>query len=207
MNEKIIAHFNQVDPTMALVIAAALSGDNPIALRPPTSPDLYFRELVESVMSQQLSVKASATIWRRFEELLGGKVTPENVLKFDVEELRSVGVSRQKAGYLHAMAQAVVSGEVDLAKLPELSDAEVIAELTKLKGIGPWTAEMFLMFTLGRPDVFSYLDLGLLRGFEIVYDKPGITRAEMEPIVALWTPYRTYGALALWHHRDNKPLS
>lgn len=83
-----------------------------------------------------------------------------------------------------------------------MDDAAVIAELTKLKGIGPWTAEMFLMFALGRPDVFSYLDLGLVRAFELVYDTPGVTRADMEPIVEKWAPYRTYAALALWHHRD-----
>ncbi len=206
MQDQIIAHFTKVDPILAPVIAAALTADKPIAIGLPTKPEFYFRELAEAVINQQLATKAAATIWRRFVELLKGEVTPENVIKFSAEELRTAGVSRQKAGYLHAMAQAVVSGEVKLETLPKLSDEEVIKELTKLKGIGPWTAEMFLMFTLGRPDVFSYLDLGLLRAFEIVYNQPGATRAQMEPIVAKWSPYRTYAALALWHSRDNKPL-
>lgn len=205
--KKVIAHFEQVDPVLAPIIAAAFAAETPIALRPPTPPERYFREIVDAVTSQQLSVKAAATIWRRFEELLEGDVTPEKVLALSVEDMRAVGVSRQKASYLHAIAQAVTDGSVDLAHIHELDDLAVIAELTKLKGIGPWTAEMFLMFTLGRPDVFSYLDLGLLRGFELAYNKPGITRLEMEPIVANWAPYRTYAALALWHHRDNKPLA
>lgn len=202
----VIAHFEAVDPLLAPVISAAFAAEKPIALREPTAPESYFRELADAITSQQLSVKAAATIWRRFDELLGGEVTPERVLALGVDEMRSVGVSRQKAGYLHATAQAIVNGEVNLAALQHMTDEAVIAELVKLKGIGPWTAEMFLMFTLGRPDVFSYLDLGLLRGFELVYGKPGITRAEMEPVVAVWAPYRTYAALALWHHRDNKPL-
>lgn len=206
MHDKILAHFTQVDPIMAPVIAAALKAENPIALRTATKPEYYFRELAEVVINQQLSTKAAATIWRHFSELLGGQITPENVLNLSPEELRTVGVSHQKAGYLHAMAQAIANGEVKLEELPTLTDEEVIKELTKLKGIGPWTAEMFLMFTLGRPDVFSYLDLGLLRSFEIVYNKPGVTRTGMEPIVAKWSPYRTYAALALWHHRDNQPL-
>ncbi len=206
MHDKILAHFTKVDPIIAPLVAAALTAEKPIALSSTTKPEYYFRELAEAVINQQLSTKAAATIWRHFSELLGGQITPEKVLSLSTDEMRTAGVSRQKASYLHAMAQAIVDGEVALAELPNLTDAEVITELTKLKGIGPWTAEMFLMFTLGRPDVFSYLDLGLLRAFEIVYDKPGITRAEMEPIVAKWSPYRTYAALALWHHRDNQPL-
>jgi DNA-3-methyladenine glycosylase II len=204
---EVIAHFERVDQVLAPVIAAAFAAEVPIALRAPALPELYFREIADAITSQQLSVKAAATIWRRFDALLEGEVTPERVLALSVDDMRSVGVSRQKAGYLHAMAQAIVNGEVNMAGLPNMTNEEVVAELTKLKGVGPWTAEMFLMFTLGRPDVFSYLDLGLVRGFELAYGRPGITRAEMEPIVASWAPYRTYAALALWHHRDNKPLN
>jgi DNA-3-methyladenine glycosylase II len=199
--QPIINHFETVDPIMAEVVAAAFAGEAPITLDEPILPDRYFRELASSVVSQQLSTKAAATIWRRFEEL-AGEVTPERVLALDIDDMRTAGVSRQKAGYLQAMAGSAVNGEVDLQHLASMDDEQVIAELTKLKGIGPWTAEMFLIFGLARPDVFSYLDLGLLRAFEIVYEKPGITRAEMELIVMRWAPYRTYAALALWHHRD-----
>lgn len=199
----VIDHFKNVDPVMAMVVAKAFAGDTPITLRQPIAPEHYFHELAESVVSQQLSTKAATTIWRRFDEMLGGNVTPQRVLTFDVEQMRGVGLSRPKAGYLLAMAEAVVSGEVRLDHLGDMENDEVIAELTKLKGIGPWTAEMFLMFGLGRPDVFSYLDLGLVRAFELVYEKPGVTRADMEPIVDSWAPYRTYAAMALWRHRDN----
>ncbi len=199
--QRIIDHFENIDPVIARVVTAAFTGETPITLGEPIAPDRYFRELASSVVSQQLSTKAAATIWRRFEEL-AGEVTPERVLVLDIDDMRRAGVSRQKAGYLQAMAGSVVSGEVDLQHIAGMDDDQVIAELTKLKGIGPWTAEMFLMFGLARPDVFSYLDLGLLRAFEIVYEKPGITRAEMELVVMKWAPYRTYAALALWHHRD-----
>ena len=198
----VINHFNAIDPMMAKVVAAAFAGERPIVLGKPIATELYFRELAEAVVSQQLSIKAAATIWRRFEALVEGNVTPERVLALDIEQMRGSGVSRQKAGYLQAMAGAITAGEVDLAGIPDMDDAAVIAELTKLKGIGPWTAEMFLMFALGRPDVFSYLDLGLVRAFELVYGTPGVTRADMEPVVEKWAPYRTYAALALWRHRD-----
>lgn len=198
----VIDHFENIDPIMAKVVGAAFLGNKPIALGAPVTPEKYFRELASSVVSQQLSVKAAATIWQRFETLLGN-VTPERVLEFDIDTIRSTGVSRQKAGYLTAMAGSVLNGEVNLMSLATMNNDDVIAELTKLKGIGPWTAEMFLMFALGRPDVFSYLDLGLVRAFELVYEKAGVTRADMEPIVEKWAPYRTYAALALWRHRDD----
>lgn len=200
----VIDHFESVDPIMAGIVTNAFAGDTPISLRTPIEPQYYYRELAESVVSQQLSTKAAATIWRRFEELAGSTVTPEKVLSLDVDAMRSVGLSRPKASYLQAMALAVINGEVNLNGLPNMDDRAVITELTKLKGIGPWTAEMFLMFALGRPDVFSYLDLGLVRAFELVYQKPGATRADMEPIVETWAPYRTYAAMALWRHRDGK---
>ena len=205
---KIIGHFERVDPVLAPLIAAGFAHTtSPIRLRQAVTPDLYFAELVESVMSQQLSVKAAATIWKRFTELLGGKATPEAVLKQTSQSLRTVGVSRQKAGYLLVMAEGVRSGQVKLDHLSEVDDEQIIEELTKLKGVGSWTAEMFLMFSLGRPDVFSYLDLGLIKAFERVYKVENANREVMEPIVIRWKPYRTYAALALWHSRDNQPLS
>lgn len=202
---EVIAHFEKVDPVLAPVVTAAFAGDKPIALRLPVKPELYFHEIAEAVVSQQLSVKAADTIWSRFEKLVG-KVTPEKVLRLDVEEMRGVGLSYQKAGYLQSIAASIVDGQIDLKNLHKLENEAITAELTKLKGIGPWTAEMFLMFTLGRPDVFSYLDLGLVRGFERVYGVSNPTRTQMEEIVSKWTPYRTYAALALWHRKDNYPL-
>ncbi len=204
--KEIVAHFEVVDPVFAPVVEAAFAAKTPIALRTPASTVKFFENIAEAVVSQQLSVKAADTIWKRFTTLLEDKVTPKTVLQVDIEQMRAVGLSYQKAGYLKSIAESVLSGSVNLDRLPDLSDDEVIAELIKLKGIGPWTAEMFLMFTLGRPDVFSYLDLGLIRAFKAIYGVESATREIMEPYVLKWAPYRTYAALALWSHRDNKPL-
>jgi len=202
--QKVIAHFEKVDPVLLPVVVTAFSGPMPIVLRKPTEANGLFAELAESIVSQQLSVKAADTIWGRFKLLVDSKVTPKKVLALDVEKMRAVGLSYQKAGYLQSIAAAVTNGEIDLGSLHKLPDDQVAAELVKLKGVGPWTAEMFLMFTLGRPDVFSFLDLGLLRGFEKAYGKAGVTRADMEPVVAKWAPYRTYAAMALWRHKDSR---
>jgi DNA-3-methyladenine glycosylase II len=202
---EVIAHFEKVDPLLAPVIAAAFAGDKPIALRAAANPDKYFEEIAEAIVSQQLSVKAADTIWGRFVKL-AGKVTPEKVAKLSLEDMREVGLSYQKAGYLQSIAASFLAKEIDFSNLHKLDNDAIIAELTNLKGIGPWTAEMFLMFTLGRPDVFSYLDLGLVRGFERVYGVSNPSREQMEAVVAKWSPYRTYAALALWHHKDNQPL-
>jgi DNA-3-methyladenine glycosylase II len=203
---EVILHFERADPAMAPVVAAAFAGDVPIAVRAPAPPEKYFERLADAITGQQLSVKAADTIWGRFTALLDNQVTPEHVLGLSVEQMRSVGLSGQKAGYMHLLAQSFMNGDIRADELPSMSNEEVIEELTRLKGIGPWTAEMFLMFTLGRPDVFSYLDLGLVRAFEQVYGITGATRTHMEPKVVLWAPYRTYAALALWRLRDNKPV-
>lgn len=204
--KRVIDHFEKNDPVLAPCVKAGFGHIKPIKLSKPVTPDLYFAELAESVMSQQLSTKAAATIWQRLLKLLGGQITPKAVLKQSVDSLRTVGVSRQKAGYLLAMAEGVANGQVKLDHLADLSDQEIIEELTRLKGVGTWTAEMFLMFTLGRPDVFSYKDLGLIKAFERIYKLENATPEVMDPIVAKWSPYRTYAALALWHSYDNKPL-
>lgn len=127
---------------MATIVESAFAGERPIALRKPLAPELYFRELAEAIVNQQLSIKAAATIWQRFDALVAGDVTPERILTLDIEQMRASGVSRQKAGYLQSMASAVAAGEVDLTHLSKMDDADVIAELTKLKGIGPWTVRL-----------------------------------------------------------------
>lgn len=203
--KRVISHFKQYDPILAPIVVSAFSHASPICLLPPVKPSQYFEDLVETIISQQLSVKAADTIYGRFKTLLGGKVTPSNVLGQDVESLRAVGLSRPKAGYLLAMAEDIKTGRVRLNKIHTLEDEAIITEITKIKGLGRWSAEMFLMFSLGRPDVFSYLDLGLIRAFETAYNVQSPTPETMEPIVAKWSPYRTYAALALWHSRDNQP--
>src|SRR4029079_2555535 len=131
-------------------------------------------------------------------------ITPEFVLTLSHEMLRKTGMSHAKANYIADLAGKVVNKELHLTLLNDLPDEEVIEELTKIKGIGRWTAEMFLMFTLGREDVFSHGDLGLRNGFERVYGKRSSwTRNDIEKITARWSPYRSYGSLALWHAMDS----
>jgi DNA-3-methyladenine glycosylase II len=133
------------------------------------------------------------------------KFTPRHVLKLKDQALRDVGLSWAKASYIKNLAEKVNNQEVRLEKLSKLDDEAVIAELVKVKGIGPWTAEMFLMFSLGREDVFSHGDLGLRNGLVKLYQlrkPPTIERANR--IVNRWSPYKSYGSLALWHSLDNR---
>lgn len=190
-------HFSSVDPILANHFH--LIGD--IKLSQSTNP---FVDLVESITSQQLSVKAGATIFERLKKLFSkGRITPDGVLSLTDQQIRDVGISWSKVKYIKAIAHAVKSGSVAFESFPNLSDEEVIASLTTIHGVGRWTAEMFLMFSLGRADVFSYGDLGLRRGLQKLYGlKKEPTRKQMEKIVKKWAPYRTYAARILWNSLD-----
>ena len=132
--------------------------------------------------------------------------TPQELLDSDPEAIRVAGLSRPKVAYLRSLAEHVISGELELDTLGELSDDDIIAELTAVKGLGVWTAHMFLVFFLSRPDVLPVGDLGLRRAFETVYELPSIPAAEeMERLAEPWRPYRTLGSLYLWHSLDNEP--
>lgn len=197
-----LAHFQKTDPIMAVLLENALAHREALPLLAARKPDMYFKELVESIVGQQLSVKAAATIWKRFEDLVGA-VTPTNILKHEHAELRAVGMSNAKATYVLTLAQDVLNGRIILDNLHELENEVVIERLLAAKGIGQWSAEMFLMFTLARADVFSTGDLGLVRAVESAYGKPGISRDELDKMSVVWSPHRTVAALALWHSRDN----
>ncbi len=155
-----------------------------------------FTDLVDSIVSQQLSIKAARTIFGRFKELLKKyPFDPQEILDLDTELARSAGVSYAKISYAKNIAQAVKVGELDFGQFPELSDQEIKDKLIKIKGVGPWTAEMFLIFTLGRPDVFSDGDLGLKNAIKKLYPQ-GVNPA-------LWRPYTSYACLYLWKSLDN----
>ena len=170
----------------------------------PTDP---YGMLIRSIVGQQLSTKAAASIYGRLTELWGGRTpTPQELLDSDPEAIRAAGLSRPKVAYLRSLAEHVISGELELDRLEELSDDDIIAELTAVKGLGVWTAHMFLVFFLSRPDVLPVGDLGLRRAFETVYELPSIPAAEeMERLAEPWRPYRTLGSLYLWHSLDNEP--
>lgn len=188
------------DPTLGRVIDAV----GPLEL---TLRDDAFASLARAIVGQQLSVLAAQTIWGRFSAM-ADPPTPSTVAMLDEPALRGAGLSRAKAAYVRDLALRVLDGSVELGRFAEIPDDDIIAELTRVKGIGRWTAEMFLIFSLGRPDVFAVDDLGLRRAVHLAFerDKPLAT----EDIVALsdaWRPYRSVASLYLWEALDRKVFS
>ncbi len=169
----------------------------------------YYHELVDSIISQQLSVKAARTIEGRFKDLFGGEFpSPEQILEKDIETLRSVGLSRPKAGYIQDLAQKIIDGTVVFDTLDTLPDEAIIDELIKVKGIGAWTVHMFLMFCMGRPDVLPIGDLGIRNGVGKLYGfGRTATPEEVEMIAAKnhWQPYRSIASWYIWQSLDNTP--
>lgn len=199
-----LKHFKQNDPLMYHLLSASLSSTNPIKLPKPLKPSLYFNSITKSIVSQQISVKAARSIYSRVETTLE-KVSPESVIKIDFEKLKACGLSSQKTNYLKRIAE--VWSEIPVGKFGQLDNEEIIAELTKLPGIGRWTAEMFLMFSMARPDVFSFGDFGLMQSLYRNYNyKPHFSR-KIHTTVESWSPHRTLASLALWHQKDNPPVS
>lgn len=161
----------------------------------------YFWSLTRSVIYQQISVKAAKKISDRYLKLFnkGSKMSPIDVIKIDIEKIQNVGISRQKSGYIKNIANAFDEGLVDETELHKLSDKEIIDQLVKIKGVGRWTAEMFLIFTLRRPDIFPVTDLGVQKGFQIYYDLDELPSIDMmNEKSENWKPYRTIMSLYLW---------
>ena len=163
----------------------------------------YFRDLFESIVNQQLSGKAASTIFGRITKLCKGKITPEVVLKTPDEKFRSAGLSHQKIKYVKDLADKIRKKEIDLERIDSLSDEEIIAELVKVKGIGCWTAEMFLMFSLARLDIFPVDDLGIKKGFEKVTSKKWVKDKSANFAKKYWSPYRTVASWYLWRSLEN----
>ena len=174
--------------------------------RRASRPDPY-TALARAICGQQLSTKAAATIWGRIEELFGGDTPrPEQVIDADPQALRDAGLSWSKVSYFRDLAERVRDGELDLDALSQRPDEEVVEELTEIKGIGRWTAEMFLIFHLGRPDVLSTGDLGIRRGAQLAHGLDEMpTPVELEEMGEAWRPHRTLACLYLWRSLDNTP--
>ena len=170
-------------------------------LPPLECPEDLFYALAESIIAQQLAVRAAEVIAGRVKKLLG-EVTAERVLAAEEAALRACGLSGRKTEYLRGIAEAKLSGRVDFEALAEKPDAEVIAELTGLKGVGVWTAEMLLIFALGRKDVLSVRDLGIRRGIMLLNGKESLSAEELEACRRRYSPCGTLASLYLWRLKD-----
>jgi DNA-3-methyladenine glycosylase II len=198
-HQRAITHLRKSDPKLASVIDTV--GRCTFA---PAEHLAHFTAVTRSIVFQQLSGKAASTIYGRFAALFPDE-TPvaDRLLEFSEEQLRAVGLSRQKIGYLRDLATRVGAGEVPIDTLHELSDDEIIAALTSVKGIGRWTAQMFLMFRLGRPDVLPDLDLGIQKGIQRAYHMRKLpTPKRVLQVGAKWAPYRTIASWYLWRSLD-----
>ncbi|HXW58182.1 MAG TPA: DNA-3-methyladenine glycosylase [Solirubrobacteraceae bacterium] len=201
-----LAHLKRSDPVMAKLIASAGALPDPRAGRPDR--DDHYGSLVRSIVGQQLSVLAARAIYTRLIDRFGGRPpTPQEILADDPEELRAaVGLSRAKVSFLRSLAEHVISGELELARLDTMDDEDVIAELVAVKGLGTWTAHMFLMFHLERPDVLAVGDLGIRRAIERAYHLDALPDADtIERIASPWRPYRTLACRYLWRSLQNEP--
>lgn len=202
---KAIAALRDADPVMARLIEEHATLVRRDLKREPTG-DAY-GALLRSIVGQQLSTKAAASIYGRLIDIFGGHApTPKQLLKADPEQIRSAGLSRPKVAYLRDLAQHVEDGTLELERLPDLPDEEVTEQLIAIKGLGPWTADMFLMFHLRRPDILPVGDLGIRRAVQVEYRMRKLPDAKrLEKVAKPWRPHRTLACLFLWSSLDNVP--
>lgn len=193
--DEILKHFKKNDP---LIFSYFLR----IKLPPikKENPKSYFFRLCKEIICQQLSGASGDAIFSRFKKLFTkNKLAPEAVIGKTHEQLRNSGMSNAKARYIRNLAEKISSRELIIHKLDKLSDGDVVTQLTKVKGIGPWTAEMFLIFALGREDVFSFGDLGLRKAVRKLYKfKSDPTEKQIAKIITRWSPYKSYASRILW---------
>jgi DNA-3-methyladenine glycosylase II len=192
------------------VLAAVIDAVGPNGLGDPRDgrPSDHYGALVRAIVGQQLSTKAARSIYLRLAERFDGRTpTPEEVLADDPEALRAAaGLSRAKVGYLRSLAEHALSGELELDRLDELDDEQVIAELVAVKGLGVWTAHMFLMFHLQRPDVLPVGDLGIRKAVMLQYSLDELPAPPaLEIIAEPWRPQRTLACRYLWRSLHNEP--
>ncbi len=194
-----VAYLTSVDPVLATVIN--------ILPRPKWQKRQdYFRALVEQIVNQQLSEKAADTIFARFLNIFHDKkIVPEIILKIDDDQIRKAGISYAKISYIKNLAQKTINKQLQFERIHDFTDAQVTQQLIEVKGIGVWTAEMFLIFTLAREDVFSYGDLGLRNAMKKLYKfRKHPTPKQADKISAKWKPYRSWACRYLWASLDIK---
>jgi DNA-3-methyladenine glycosylase II len=195
---KAMVHLKQADPVMRAIIERV--GPCRMQFSPPA-----FESLAETIVYQQLNGKAAVTIFDRFAALAGEPLTPGGILQLTDQQMRSVGLSKQKSSYLKDLAAKTEEGILNFSRLPDLPDEEVIAHLIQVKGIGVWTAQMFLMFTLKRANVLPTGDYGVQAAIKKHYRKRKMPKPEvMAKIAKCWEPYRSVACWYLWRSLDIK---
>jgi DNA-3-methyladenine glycosylase II len=201
-------HLVEADPVMAALIDRFGKLSLETRRRSRRLPLDAYGTLLRSVVGQQLSAKAAATIYARVVDLFEGAApAPERLLEIDPERLREAGLSGRKVEYVRDLAAHVISGELELDRLGELSDDEVIAEITAVRGFGVWSAHMFLIFFLERPDVLPTGDLGIRNAVRIEYELDEVPKpAELERIAEPWRPHRSLACIYLWESLANEPV-
>ena len=199
-----LKHFKRVDPHFHRATKTH-HASLPAYLSEKRTRSKLFESLVSIVISQQLGTAAADTIFMRLKKACGGQLTPESILRTRFSAFRKAGLSAAKTKTLKALAVAVKDGSLNLLSLKKISEAEAAEKLMRIWGLGPWSVEMFLMNSLGRGDVFSSGDLGLIRAMETIYRLPKNTpRTSLLAIAQKWSPHRTYASLLLWRTRDTK---
>ncbi len=197
--EAAVTHLRKSDPVLRRVIDRT----GPCTMRKGRR---HFRSLARAIVAQQISGKAAKSIWNRLQcAVRPRQITAETVAAMSPEQLRAQGVSPQKATYLHDLAGRVRDGSLRLNRLSQHADEQVIEQLVAVKGIGEWTAQMFLMFSLGRPDVFPHGDLGIRTAIRDLYGLPELPdRKASEPIARVWRPYATVASWYLWRSTEEE---
>lgn len=201
-NNKLAAiHLSNKDQVLATIIESA----GLCTIKPHNN---YYWELVSSIISQQLSIKAAHTIEKRFLSLFKEDIpTPEHILRLNPDKIRACGLSNAKVNYVRDLAFRVANCKLSFDNFDNLSDSEIIHELTQIKGVGEWTAHMFLMFAMGRPDVLAHGDLGIKLGIQKLYNLSTLPTPDQIKSIAIknnWSPYRSFACWYIWHAKDNK---
>ena len=194
MHRKALTHLRKADPVLAKVIEQV----GPCRLKPMTEGS-HFEFIARSIIYQQLAGKAAATIHGRVQALCGGSLSADPLSTLSDESLRGAGLSRQKLGYLRDLAARANAGTLDTRHFPDLPDEEITRQMVAVKGVGVWTAQMFLIFRLGRPDVLPVLDLGVRKGVQRAYRLRKLPDAKrIEKIARAWAPFRSIGSWYMW---------
>ena len=188
--KKEIEYLKQVDPILGEEI------DKIGIIKRKTDPDI-FSSLISSIISQQISTKAATTVYNRFLELVK-EINAKNIDEVDIDSIQGCGMSFRKASYIKNIASSVINKDIDLENLNSLSDDEIIKELTKLNGIGEWTAEMLMIHSLERPDILSFKDLAIRRGIMILYGLDDLSKTEFLEYKKRYSPYGTTASIYLW---------